>query len=110
VKLTVRPRISETNRDISYFKKSYQPKTNILKDEKGFLVTDSHKIMARWKNHFSRLLNAYRVYDVRQTEIHTAEQIMPQPSACEVEMAIGKLKGTNRIVLIKSQQNQLQQG
>jgi len=31
--------------------------------------------------------------DVRQTEIYTAEPLVPEPSAFEVEMAIGKLKG-----------------
>ena len=30
--------------------------------------------------------------DVRQTEIHTAEPLVPEPSAFEVEMAIEKLK------------------
>ena len=30
--------------------------------------------------------------DVRQTEIHTAVALVRQPSAFEVEMAIGKLK------------------
>jgi len=29
---------------ISDFKKGYQPRTNIVKDEKGDLVTDSHRI------------------------------------------------------------------
>jgi hypothetical protein len=29
---------------------------------------------------------------VRQTEMHTAEPFVPQPSASEVEIAIGKLK------------------
>jgi len=32
------------------------------------------------------------VNDVRQTEIHTAEPLMPEPSAFEVEMAIEELK------------------
>jgi len=32
------------------------------------------------------------VNDVRQTEIHTAEPLVPEPSALEVEMAIKKLK------------------
>jgi hypothetical protein len=41
---------------------------------------------------------------IRQTEIHTAEPLVPEPSASEVEMAIGKLN-TNHQVLIKSQQN-----
>jgi hypothetical protein len=30
--------------------------------------------------------------DVRQTEIHTAEPLVPEPSAFEFELAIGKLK------------------
>jgi hypothetical protein len=37
-------------------------------------------------------LNVHGVSDVRQTEIHTAEPLVPEPSAFEVEMAIEKLK------------------
>jgi hypothetical protein len=32
------------------------------------------------------------VSDVRQTEVHTAESLVPGPSGLEVEIAIGKLK------------------
>ena len=53
---------------------------------------DSHSISARWRNHFSQLLNVHGVNDVRQTEIHTAEPLVPQPGAFELEMAIKKLK------------------
>jgi hypothetical protein len=45
-----------------------------------------------WRNHYSQLLNVCGVNDVRQTEIHTAEPLVPQPSASESEMAIEKLK------------------
>ena len=31
-------------------------------------------------------------YDVRQTEIHTAEPLVPEPSAFDVAMGIGNLK------------------
>jgi len=75
------------------FKKGYQPRTNIVKDKKGDLVTDSHSILARWRNYFSQLLNVRLISDVRQTEIHTAEPLVPELSAFEVEMAIEKLKG-----------------
>ena len=51
---------------ISDFKKGYQPRTNIIKDEKGDLFTDSHSILARWKNHFSHILN---VHSVKQKSI-----------------------------------------
>jgi hypothetical protein len=87
---------------INYFKKSYQPITNMVKDEKGDMVTDSHSILARWRNHFSYLLN---IRDDRQAEIHTAEPLVPEPSATEVELAIESEKVTNHQVLIKSQQN-----
>ena len=35
----------------------------------------------------------HRINNVRQTEIHTPESLVPEPSAFEFEMAIGKLKG-----------------
>jgi hypothetical protein len=38
-------------------KKVNQPSTNIIKDEKGILVTGSHSILARWRKDFSQLLN-----------------------------------------------------
>ena len=35
------------------------------------------------------------VKDVGQAEIHTAETLVPEPSAFEVELTIGKLKSHN---------------
>jgi len=77
---------------INDFKKGYQPRTTIVKDEKGDLVADSHSIMARWRNYFSQLLNVHGVKDVTQEEIHTVEPIVPEPSVFEFELAIEKLK------------------
>ena len=77
-------------RGISDFQKGYQPRTNIVKDEKGDLVTDCHSILARWRNHFSQLLNVHGVNNVRQTEIHTAEPLVPELNA--FELAIERLK------------------
>ena len=42
--------IRDLYRVINDFKKRYQPRTIIVKDEKGDLVADSHSIMTRWKN------------------------------------------------------------
>jgi len=61
--------IRDLYRGINDFKKGYQPRTNIVKDEMGDLLTDSNSIFARWRNHFSQLLNIHGVSDVRQTEI-----------------------------------------
>jgi len=59
--LETNSKIKKNNRDlyrgINDFKKGYQPTTNIVKDEKGDLVTDCHSILLRWRNHFSQLLN-----------------------------------------------------
>jgi len=74
------------------FKKGYQPRCNIVKDEKGDVIADSHIIVARWRNYISQLFNAHGVKDVGQAEIHTAEPLEPEPSAFEVELAIDKLK------------------
>jgi hypothetical protein len=38
-------------RGIHEFKKGYQPRTNLVKDERGNLLEDPHKILNRWKNY-----------------------------------------------------------
>ena len=47
--------IKDLYRSISDFKKGYQPRINIVLDEKGDLVTDSQSILARGRNYFSQL-------------------------------------------------------
>jgi len=79
-------------RGINDFRKGYQPRTNVAKDMKSDLVTDPHSILARWRKRFSQLLNVHGVNDARQTEIHTAEPVVPESSAFEVGLAIEKLK------------------
>ena len=77
-------------RGINDMNKGYQPRTRIVKDVIGYLVADSHSIMARWRNYFLQILNVHGVSDVRQEEIHTAEPLVPEPSALEIELAIEK--------------------
>jgi len=84
--------IRDLYRGINDFKKGYQPRCNMVKDEKVDLVADSHGIVARWRSYFSQLFNVYGVKDVGQTEMHTAEPLVPEPSASQVEVAIDKLK------------------
>jgi hypothetical protein len=81
-------------RDTNEFKKDYQPRTNLVKDEKGDLFANPHKIVDRWMNYFYQLLNVQWVGGVRQTAIQTAEPFVPEPniSEVEVEVAVGKLK------------------
>jgi hypothetical protein len=84
--------IRDLCRGINEFKKGCQPRTNLVKDEKGDLLADPHKIVNRWMNYFCQLLNVQRVRGIRQTEIQTAEPFVPEPSSSEVEVTIGKLR------------------
>jgi len=44
------------------------------------------------ENIYPQILNVHWVNDVRQTEIHAAESLVPEPSASVFELAIEKLK------------------
>jgi len=65
--------ITDLYRGISDFKKGYQPRCNIVKDEKGDLFADTHSILARWRNYSSQLFNVHGFKDIGQAEIHTAD-------------------------------------
>jgi hypothetical protein len=77
-------------RGINEFKKGYQPRINIIKNENGNLLADPQNVLNRWKVFFNQVLNIHGVHDVRQMDIHTAEPLVPD--IVEVEIAIGKLK------------------
>jgi hypothetical protein len=76
--------ITDLYKRITNFKKGYQPRTNIVMDEASDLVTGSNSIGARWRNQ--------GVNNVRQITTETADPLVPEPSAFEVEMANEKLK------------------
>jgi hypothetical protein len=56
------------------------------------LVAESHSILAKWRKYFSQLVNVQGVNDIKLTEIHTAEPLVPEPSASAFELGIEKLK------------------
>jgi len=58
--------IRDLYRDTSYSKKVYKPRANIVRDEKGDLVTDCHSILARWRERFSQLFDIHGISDARQ--------------------------------------------
>jgi hypothetical protein len=58
--------IRDLYRGINDFRKVYQPRTNIVKDGKGYLITDSHSILARWRKQSYQLLNVHGVNNDRQ--------------------------------------------
>jgi hypothetical protein len=84
--------IMKLHKGMNEFKTSYQPRNNLVKDENGALLADSHSILSRCKNYFHQLLNVNNVIDVRQIEIHTVKPLIPDPNPFKFEIAIAKLK------------------
>jgi hypothetical protein len=71
------------------------------------LLADSHKILNRWKNYFSQLLNVHNVSDVRQIEIQKykfpgCDQILAQMIQAECETLLSMIhKLANSILFDK---------
>jgi hypothetical protein len=84
--------IRDLYRGINEFKRGCQPRNNLVKDENGDLLADSHNMLNRWKNYFSQLLNVHNVIDLRQIEVHRTELLVPGPSSLEVEITIATLR------------------
>jgi hypothetical protein len=42
--------IRDLHRGINEFRKSYQPRTNLVKDNRGGTLADPHNVLNRWKN------------------------------------------------------------
>ena len=90
---------------INGFKKGYQPGTNIVKDENVIdMVTDSHSILAGWRNHFSQLFNVHGVNDVRQRQIQSAKPLVLSQVPLRLRWLLKSYKDTNHQVLFKSKQ------
>jgi hypothetical protein len=83
---------TEPYRRINYFRRRYQPRSTLVKDENGDLRAGSHIILSMWKNYFSLLLKVHRLSDSRQIEMHAAEPLVPDLSPFEVEIPIAKIE------------------
>jgi hypothetical protein len=59
--------IRDLHRSMNEFKKGYQHRTNLTKNDKGDLLTDFHSILNRQKNYFCQLLNVHGVNIGRKT-------------------------------------------
>jgi hypothetical protein len=44
---------------INEFKRVYQPRSSLMKDENGDLLVESRNILNGWKNYISKLLNVH---------------------------------------------------
>jgi hypothetical protein len=98
----MRDNINNVRRDANrhFRNKTYEYlKTNIEELETAsknkdirYLVTDYYIILSRWRNDFHQRLNVHVVNEVTETEKQTAQPIVHEPSASEVELATENLR------------------
>jgi hypothetical protein len=90
--------IRDLYRRINELKEGYQNRKNVVKDENGDLLADSHNILNRWNNSISQLLSVPNAGDFTQIEVYTAE---PGPIRLEAEISISesvnKSQGSDQI-------------
>jgi hypothetical protein len=70
--------IRDLYRSINEFKKGYQPRINIIKENNGNLLTDPQSLLNRWKYFFTQVLNVRGVHDVRQMDVHMVDTLLPK--------------------------------
>ena len=80
------------NRGINDFKRSYQPRNNIVKNKNGDLFADSHSSLVLKRKHFPQLWTVHGANDVRHTEIHAVDPLVPALSAFSFEMVDEEIK------------------
>jgi hypothetical protein len=80
--------------------RGYQPRNNLVKDENGDLLADSH-IFNRWKNYFSQLLNVHNISGVFNFALEYAIRRVQQN---QVRL---KLNGTDHLLSYADDMNLL---
>jgi hypothetical protein len=88
LKLIIKKKIRKFYRGLNEFKKGYQPRINIIKNENGNLLADLQSVLNRWKNFFNQVLNVYGIHDVRQMDIYMAEPLVSEPSLVEWKLLL----------------------
>jgi hypothetical protein len=101
--------IIDIYRHINEFKELYEPRTNVIKDEKVNLLADPQSVLNWWKSFFNQVLNVHGFEDIRLTGVHTPELLVLESSLVEVEIAIAKFKSINFWVLLRYRQNKSKQ-
>jgi hypothetical protein len=75
--------IRDLYKGINEFKRGYQPRNNLVKDEND-LLADSHNILNRWKIYFSQLLNVHNVSDHNSSVVK--RKIVVSPKGLDTKM------------------------
>ena len=92
LKLRTRTKLLEICRGASFNLRRVTPYNYLSKDEKGELLADSHTASKRWDKHIRYLLNVHGVNDVRLSEIHAAESLLPETLSFALQMDIEEVE------------------
>ncbi|PSN43801.1 hypothetical protein C0J52_15501 [Blattella germanica] len=65
---------------------------SIRRETTRFLKNKQREYSKRWGNYFNQLLNVHGEEEIEENNVQTAEVLVEEPSALEVEMTIEKLK------------------
>lgn len=87
----------KSNIKVSYkktnnLKNGYKPRTTILKEPDGTLITDKGEIAEKFREMFETLLNKTKQTEPADQYTTTVEQMIHEPTTEEIEMAIDMLK------------------
>ena len=84
--------VRDLYKGIKDFKKGYQARVNVIKNQNEEMLADSNSILNRWKDYYSQLLNVQKNNDVEEIEIQTAEPLIPNPTLLEVGICNRKIE------------------
>jgi Ser-tRNA(Ala) deacylase AlaX len=74
-------------------KNGFKPRSTIMKDDEGTLITNKEKVTKEFKKVFKEMLNVSTRTETSDDNIVIVEQYLEEPSSEEVKMAVEMLKG-----------------
>ncbi len=77
---------------INSIRKGFQSRSQLMKDENGNIITGENELIERCGKYYNDLLNVNNDCTESESDIHTAELNVEEPSFREVRDALRKLK------------------
>jgi hypothetical protein len=79
--------IRQLHRGMNEFKKAYQLRTGLVKDEKGNLQADCPSILNGRRNYFCQLINVSGINYFNRQKEREVKPLIPESSRCAIEIA-----------------------
>ena len=95
---------------INSIRKGFQSRSPLMKDENGNIISGENELIKGWGKYFNDLLNVNNDCTESESDIHTAELNVEEPSFREVRDALRKLKIIRQRAMTLYRQNCLNLG